>query len=196
MYRTLYFGNHRCSKLAKLHRAKERETPSLSNQARFAPFTLKVAWSGISLIKCGQALLQTVTTYKYLGVTLDGQLNYSQHVTKIIGLGTNKLKQLHRMRGFLSKKAALMVYKEMILPHLEYGYVFLHAASAENPKSKIRCRKNFAMLKLNQLISQWLKNGFLGRLLLLQLLRQLVYSLFRVRKRKRNRDVSTFITDV
>ena len=86
-------------------------------------------------IKCGQALLQTVTTYKYLGVTLDGQLNYSQHVTKIIGLGTNKLKQLHRMRGFLSKKAALMVYKEMILPHLEYGYVFLHAASAQNPKS-------------------------------------------------------------
>ena len=36
--------------LAKLHRAKERQHPSLSNQARFAPFTLKVAWSGISLI--------------------------------------------------------------------------------------------------------------------------------------------------
>ena len=49
-FNILKFGNHRWSKLAKLHRTKERKPPSLSNQARFAPFTLKVAWSGISLI--------------------------------------------------------------------------------------------------------------------------------------------------
>ena len=40
----------RYSKLAFLHRVKERKTPSLSTQASFAPFSLKVAWSGISLI--------------------------------------------------------------------------------------------------------------------------------------------------
>ena len=32
LYRTLYFRNYRWAKLAKLHRAKERHTPSLSNQ--------------------------------------------------------------------------------------------------------------------------------------------------------------------
>ena len=32
MYRTLYFGNYRWPKLVKLHRAKERQPPSLSNQ--------------------------------------------------------------------------------------------------------------------------------------------------------------------
>ena len=33
-----------------LHRVKERTTPSLSTQASVAPFSLKVAWSGKSLI--------------------------------------------------------------------------------------------------------------------------------------------------
>ena len=33
MYRTLHFGNYRGPKLAKLHRAKERHTPGLSQSA-------------------------------------------------------------------------------------------------------------------------------------------------------------------
>ena len=41
--------NDRYSKLAFLHRVKERKTPSLSAQASFAPSSLKVAWSGKSL---------------------------------------------------------------------------------------------------------------------------------------------------
>ena len=44
--------NDRYSKLAFLHRVKERKTPSLSAHASFAPFSLKVAWSGKSLISC------------------------------------------------------------------------------------------------------------------------------------------------
>ena len=32
LYRKLYFGNYRWPKLTKLHRTKERHTPSLSNQ--------------------------------------------------------------------------------------------------------------------------------------------------------------------
>ena len=43
--------NGRYSKLAFLHRVKERKTPSLSAQASFAPFFLKVAWCGKSLIE-------------------------------------------------------------------------------------------------------------------------------------------------
>ena len=46
--------NDRYSKLAVLHRVKERKTPSLSAQASFAPFSLKVAWSGKSLIMPGE----------------------------------------------------------------------------------------------------------------------------------------------
>ena len=37
--------------------------------------------------------LQVVNSYKYLGVTLDQQLNYNVHVSRIISLVSGKLKQ-------------------------------------------------------------------------------------------------------
>ena len=58
--------NDRYSKLAFLHRVKERKTPSLSAQASFAPSSLKVAWSGKSLI--GLALLSEASLVCHLVV--------------------------------------------------------------------------------------------------------------------------------
>ena len=80
--------------------------------------------------------IQKVLSYKYLGMTLDNKLNYkyNSHVKKVIASVASKLKQFQRMRSFLDVKAATMVYKSMLLPLLEYGYVLLLAASAENRK--------------------------------------------------------------
>ena len=78
--------------------------------------------------------LLKVVSYNYLGLTLDSQLNYNLHVKKLISSVSAKLKQFHRMRSFLNEKAALMVYKNMLLPILEYGDIFLSASSAENRK--------------------------------------------------------------
>ena len=78
--------------------------------------------------------LQVVTAYKYLGITHDNQLSYNSHVARLISTVTTKMKQFRRMRGFLSTKAALMVYKNMLLPMLEYGDVFLSATTNVNRK--------------------------------------------------------------
>ena len=78
--------------------------------------------------------IQKVMAYKYLGMTLDSQLNYKLHVTKMISSVSGKLKQFQRMRGFLDTKAAMMVYKGMLLPLLEYGDIFLSATTADNRK--------------------------------------------------------------
>ena len=78
--------------------------------------------------------LQVVSEYKYLGVTLDNYLTFNLHVNRIIGSVTAKLKQFQRMRSFLNAKAALMVYKNMLLPMLEYGDVFLSATTCLNRK--------------------------------------------------------------
>ena len=83
-------------------------------------------------IKFGDVILQKVSSYKYLGITLDPQLSYNIHVNKVIHLVSSKLKQFQRMRSFLNTKAAMMVYKGMILPILEYGDVFFSATSTEN----------------------------------------------------------------
>ena len=63
--------------------------------------------------------LHKVNSYKYLGVTLDQQLNYNLHVSRIISLVSGKLKQFQRMHSFLSVRAAILVYKGTILPLLE-----------------------------------------------------------------------------
>ena len=64
-------------------------------------------------------LHQTINSYKYLGVTLDGQLNYAKHVGKIVTGASLKLKRFRRMRLFLNTKAATLVYKSMLLPLLK-----------------------------------------------------------------------------
>ena len=103
-------------------------------------------------VKMNDVPLQTVTVYKYLGVTLDNQLMYNQHVKRIISNITAKLKQFQRMRSFLNEKAALMVYKNMLLPMLEYGDIFLSATSVVNrkclqiPQNKgLRCVHNVSI---------------------------------------------------
>ena len=73
--------------------------------------------------------LKVVSAYKYLGITLDNQLTYNSHVNKLIAGVTAKLKQFRRMRGFLNSKAALMVYKNMLLHILEYGDLFLSSTT-------------------------------------------------------------------
>ena len=85
--------------------------------------------------------LQTVSSYKYLGVNLDGQLNYSKHVSKTISCVALKLKQFRRMRPFLTTKAATMVYKNMLLPMIEYGDVFVTGVTTEN-KRKLQVLQN------------------------------------------------------
>ena len=85
-------------------------------------------------ITCDGVPLQKVASYKYLGITLDSQLNFNMHVNNIIGSVSNKLKQFQRMRSFLSVKAAVLVYKGMLLPILEYGDIFLSATTVENRK--------------------------------------------------------------
>ena len=72
---------------------------------------------------------------------LDNQLTFNQHVARTINAVTAKLKQFQRMRGFLNTKAALMVYKNMLLPILEYGDIFLSATTSLNRK-KVQILQN------------------------------------------------------
>ena len=88
--------------------------------------------------------LERVLTYSYLGMTLDPSLNFDKHVNKLVARATNKVKQLKKMRNFLTTEAAMLVYTNMIMPILEYGDVFLTAASKEN-RDKCQIVQNKAL---------------------------------------------------
>ena len=78
--------------------------------------------------------LKKVSSYKYLGVTLDSQLNYEKHIQQTISSASGKLAQFRRMRGFLNEKAALLVYKNMLLPVIEYRDILLTGATTVRRK--------------------------------------------------------------
>ena len=66
------------------------------------------------------------------------------HANSLIQRVSNKIYQLVKIRPFLTKKAAVLVYKNMILPILEYGDIFLHSAS-QAIRKKLQTLQNRAL---------------------------------------------------
>ena len=72
-------------------------------------------------IKISNNNLERVKEYKYLGVHVDCQLNF-QHHNKLLTRNVNyKISHFKRIRKFITKMAAELIYKCTILPILEYA---------------------------------------------------------------------------
>ncbi len=86
----------------------------LGNKSKLA----KVPMFNLSL---GRELIDNVQTFKYLGMTLDCQLHFHAHVDKIVDKTSAKLGLIYKTRWLFDQKTALMLYKALITPHLDYG---------------------------------------------------------------------------
>ena len=78
------------------------------------------ARTGHSFVIKNLELLQ-VEKYKYLGVLIDVKLNFQSQHRKTVSNVNAKLAHFRRIRYFLTKRAAIMIYKCTILPILEYA---------------------------------------------------------------------------
>ena len=65
--------------------------------------------------------LTEVSTYKYLGLHIDNNLNFQPHHKKLISQVQLKLNQFRKIRSFVNKRAAILIYKCTILPVMEYA---------------------------------------------------------------------------
>ena len=95
-------------------------------------------------LKFGKKSIARVTSYTYLGVKLDQGLKYDLHLKAIVQRVTDKIAYLRRIRQFINSKAALNIYKNMILPILEYGDVLLVSANS-NLRKKLQTLQNKAL---------------------------------------------------
>ena len=68
----------------------------------------------------GNAQLDRVGNYKYLGLEIDANLDYHLHRQKLIGNVHSKINYLTTIRSFLTTSAALTIYKSTILPLIDY----------------------------------------------------------------------------
>ena len=67
--------------------------------------------------------LEVVTSYKYLGVWLDGTLSFSQHISKLQAKVKSRLGFLYRNRSSFTPAAKLTLIQMTILCMLDYGDV-------------------------------------------------------------------------
>ena len=75
----------------------------------------------LPIIKIDNEQIQYVDSYKYLGVTLDQGLNFNIHTQNIYKLSSHKVYMLSRIHPYITKDAALKIYKSKICPYMDYG---------------------------------------------------------------------------
>ena len=76
-------------------------------------------------ISINNEILQSVPTYKYLGISLDQTLSYNYHLKNVVNSISHKLYVFSKIRRFFNIKSATTVYKTMILPYFDYGDAIL-----------------------------------------------------------------------
>ena len=76
--------------------------------------------------RLGNFPLSYCDKYKYLGITLDREMNLTSLLNGTKKSVVNKLFNLRKFRHFITEKCALAIYKQTILPVLDYaGFVLI-----------------------------------------------------------------------
>ena len=66
-------------------------------------------------------LLKVVTTYEYLGITVDNQLNFINHIKNLEKKIASGVGVLWKLRKFLPLDTLLLLYYVLIQPHILYA---------------------------------------------------------------------------
>ena len=98
----------------------------------------------------GQILFEGVRlplqdTIKVLGVTIDRELRYDQHITAVARQTSQRVPALRRVAGSLDSRGILTLYKAQIRPCMEYGALaWMSGAATHTRRLDAMQRRNFA----------------------------------------------------
>ena len=71
-------------------------------------------------LKVGNKKIERVSSMKYLGIILDENLSFTEHIKYIFNKSTKKLGILRRAREYLDQKTSILLFKSLIVPYLDY----------------------------------------------------------------------------
>ena len=98
-------------------------------------------------VKHGQKELERVSTFKYLGVKLDPNLSFKDHVQYIRGKVVPKIKLLGHVSTFLDLETRLSLYKSLVLPIFDYADTVYNCLSQQDSYS-LQKMQNCAMRRI------------------------------------------------
>ena len=65
--------------------------------------------------------IECVNACKFLGVTIDQNLTWENHITELAKKCSSSIGILYKMKNFLPEKALLGLYNTLVLSHINYG---------------------------------------------------------------------------
>ena len=90
-----------------------------------------------------QVVANTVSSTKYLGVLLDEHLTFDDHINYIHKKASNKLGILYRAKDYLDRQTKILLYKSLILPHLDFCDI-VYMSTTEYNLNKLQLIQNTA----------------------------------------------------
>ena len=71
-------------------------------------------------IRIDDQIIKRVVHTKSLGLTIDAHLSWGKHVEEICKKVSSAIGTLKRVRPFISKETAILIYNTLIMPHFDY----------------------------------------------------------------------------
>ena len=79
-------------------------------------------------LQCKGQKLGMVNSYKYLGVDITSDLNMDEYVSNVYKKASYKIHMLSKIRRYITTHAANLIYKQTILPYLDYASFVMDSA--------------------------------------------------------------------
>ena len=81
-----------------------------------------IFWKNIDLnVKIGKTDIKKTNSYKYLGINIDRNLNWSEHIETIKTKLQKTLGVLYKTRHFLNEKALYLLFNSLLMSNVRYG---------------------------------------------------------------------------
>ena len=105
--------------------------------------------NNIISVKYKDTKLEHVTSIKYLGVIIDSQLLWSQHINYICTKVSRSIGCIRRIRHLISHKVRVNLYYSLILPYIDYCCTAWGGCSKTNLYKLQKLQNRYARLVLN-----------------------------------------------
>ena len=125
------------------HRKMQHDLDNIANWCKSNKLTLNISKTKSMLLGTKHRIKKTrymplninnkqidyVISYKYLGITIDQTLNFNLHMKQLIKTISYKLFLLQKLRYYITCKAAIQIFKSLVLPYFDYGDIIYQGAS-------------------------------------------------------------------
>ena len=75
----------------------------------------------IPTIKIGETIIERVTDFNFLGLTIDENMTWKAHTHKITNKISRAIGVINSLKNTLPRSVLLTLYNSLILPHLQYS---------------------------------------------------------------------------